>query len=181
MMKALSSRACLAGLLTLALSGAAFAAQPPASGLGQSWPNASDVSRSPNFHAYVFVLGGIQYVQVNDANGNVLGAVGTSNGQFITLPVGRFSQQVSTPQQAPAVSTAAPAAAPTTVYQDTATQITATPLSDGTLQLKATAAGCDPIECNTRAQSVGTTTLRVAAPAAEAAGCDPIECNTRYQ
>ena len=153
MMKALSSRACLAGLLTLALSGAAFAAQPPASGLGQSWPNASDVSSSPNFHAYVFVLGGIQYVQINDANGNVLGAVGTSNGQFITLPIGRFSQQVATPQQAPAASTtAAPVAAPTTVYQDTATQVTATPLSDGTMQLKAMAAGCDPITCNTRYQ-----------------------------
>jgi hypothetical protein len=154
MLKALSSRACLFGVLALAVSGAAFADQPPATGLGQAWPNASDVSSSPNFHAYVFTLGGIQFVQINDVNGNVIGAVGTSNGQFITLPVGRFSQLVSTPQQAPAVSTqATPTAAPTTVYQDSATTVTATSLSDGTMQLRAAATGtCDPETCNTHIQ-----------------------------
>ncbi|WP_232820882.1 hypothetical protein [Dyella sp. C11] len=149
MLKALSHRACLVGMLALASSGAALADQPPASGLGQSWPNASDVSSNPNFHAYVFTLGGIQFVQINDTNGNVIGAVGTANGQFITLPVGRFSQLVTTPQQGPAVTPAAAAAAPTTVYQDSATTVTATALSDGTLQLKA-AAACsgDPAVCN---------------------------------
>jgi len=151
MLKALSRRACLFGVLALALSGAAFADQPPASGLGQSWPNASDVSRNPNFHAYVFTLGGIQFVQINDANGNVLGAVGTSGGQFITLPVGRFSQLVTTPQQGPAVpTTATPTTTPTTVYQDPATTVTATPLSDGTMMLKA--ASCNPETCATHAQ-----------------------------
>jgi hypothetical protein len=154
MLKALTSRACLFGVLALALSGAAFADQPPASGLGQSWPNASDVSSSPNFHAYVFTLGGIQFVQINDLNGNVIGAVGSSNGQFITLPVGRFSQLVSTPQQAPAVSTSAtPTTSPTTVYQDSATTVTATSLSDGTMQLRALSTGtCDPEICNTHIQ-----------------------------
>ena len=149
MLKALSSRACLFGVLALAVSGAAFADQPPASGLGQSWPNATDLSSNPNFHAYVFTLGGIQFVQINDVNGNVLGAVGSANGQFITLPVGRFSQLVSTPQQAPAVAPAAATATPTTVYQDSATTVTATPLSDGTMQLKA-AAACsgDPALCS---------------------------------
>ena len=154
MLKALTSRACLFGVLALAMSGAAFADQPPASGLGQSWPNASDVSSSPNFHAYVFTLGGIQFVQINDLNGNVIGAVGSSNGQFITLPVGRFSQLVSTPQQAPAVpTTATPTASPTTVYQDSATTVTATSLSDGTMQLRAPTTGtCDPETCNTHIQ-----------------------------
>ncbi|MDR3445270.1 MULTISPECIES: hypothetical protein [Dyella] len=154
MLKALSSRACLFGVLALALSGAAFADQPPASGLGQSWPNASDVSSSPSFHAYTFTLGGIQFVQINDLNGNVLGAVGSANGQFITLPVGLFSQLVATPQQAPAVSTTAtPTSTPTTVYQDSATTVTATPLSDGTMQLRA-AAACsgDPATCSTHIQ-----------------------------
>ena len=151
MLKALSRRACLFGVLALAMSGAAFADQPPASGLGQSWPNASDVSRNPNFHAYVFTLGGIQFVQINDANGNVLGAVGTSGGQFITLPVGRFSQLVTTPQQGPsAPTTATPTTTPTTVYQDPATTVTATPLSDGTMMLKA--ASCNPETCATHAQ-----------------------------
>ncbi|AIF47175.1 hypothetical protein HY57_07745 [Dyella japonica A8] len=136
-------------MLALAVSGAVFAQQSPTSGLGQAWPNAADVSSSPNYHAYVFTLGGIQFVQVNDLNGNVLGAVGTANGQFITLPVGRFSQLVSTPQQAPLVAPAAAAATPTTVYQDSATTVTATPLSDGTMQLKA-AAACsgDPAQCS---------------------------------
>jgi hypothetical protein len=151
MLKALSSRACLFGALALAMSGAAIAAQPSASGLGQSWPNASDVSSNPNFHAYVFTLGGIQYVQINDANGNVLGAVGSANGQFITLPIGQFSQLVTTPQQGPAVTPAAAAAAPTTVYQDSATTVTATPLKDGTMQLMAACSG-DPVTCNTHIQ-----------------------------
>lgn len=153
MLKALSRRACLFGVLALATSGAAFADQPPATGLGQSWPNASDVSRNPNFHAYVFTIGGIQFVQINDANGNVLGAVGSAGGQFITLPMGRFAQQVSTPQQGPAVaSTATPTTAPATVYQDTATTVTATPLSDGTMQLRASVSSCDPETCATHIQ-----------------------------
>jgi hypothetical protein len=153
MLKALSSRACLFGVLAIAVSGAAFADQPT-TGLGQSWPNASDVSSNPNFHAYVFTLGGIQFVQINDLNGNVLGAVGTSGGQFITLPVGRFAQLVATPQQAPAVATSAtPTATASTVYQDTATTVTATPLSDGTMQLKAaTTSSCNPETCNTHIQ-----------------------------
>jgi hypothetical protein len=83
----------------------------------------------------------------------VLGAVGTSNGQFITLPIGAFAQLVSTPQQPAAVSTgAAPAAQPSTVYQDTSVQVTATPQTDGTVMLNATALGCDPIDCNIRNQ-----------------------------
>ncbi len=145
-------RAALAGLLLAGMSGAALAAQPAATGLGQAWPNATDVSASPNWHAYVFVLGGVEYVQVNDHNGNVIGAVGAANGQFITLPIGVFAQMVTTPQQPAAVTTTAqPAAAPTTVYQDSAVQVTATTNTDGTVQLMA-AAACDPIQCNNRNQ-----------------------------
>ena len=145
-------RLALTGLLSFGLMGTAFA-QPPATGLGQSWPNTTDVSANPNWHAYVFVLGGIKYVQINDLNGNVLGAVGTANGQFITLPIGAFAQLVSTPQQPAAVSTGAtPTAQPSTVYQDTSVQVTATPQTDGTVSLNAVALGCDPIDCNIRNQ-----------------------------
>ncbi|WP_266181600.1 hypothetical protein [Dyella humicola] len=146
-------RGALAALLSFGLVGTALA-QPPATGLGQSWPNTTDVSANPNWHAYVFVLGGIKYVQINDLNGNVLGAVGTANGQFITLPIGAFAQLVSTPQQPAAVATgAAPAAQPSTVYQDSSVQVTATPQTDGTVQLRAAVAnGCDPIDCNIRNQ-----------------------------
>jgi hypothetical protein len=140
----------LVGLLFAGASGAAMAAQPAATGLGQAWPNTTDVSANPNWHAYVFVLGGIKYVQVNDANGNVIGAVGTSNGQFITLPIGRFAQLVSTPQQPAAVDTGSqPTTAPATVYQDDSVQVTATPQTDGTVRLMA-ASTCDPIQCNNR-------------------------------
>ncbi len=147
MFKNLSRRVALAGVMAIGLSTSALAESPPAMGLGQSWPNTVDVSPNPGWHAYVFMLGGVKYVQINDINGNVLGAVGTANGQFITLPIGRFSQLVATPQE-PAASptTATPVASPTTVYQDTTTTVTATPLSNGTVLLNAMA--CDPIECN---------------------------------
>lgn len=151
MLKKFSSRAAFAGLLTLALCTQAWAVDPPSAGLGQSWPNTVDVSLSPSLHAYVFVLRGVKYVQVNDINGNVLGAVGTADGDFITLPIGRFSNLVTTPQAPETDATSAvPVAAATLVYEDDTTQITATPLSDGSLQLNATTKCDDPIECSTR-------------------------------
>ncbi|MBW4049507.1 MAG: hypothetical protein HIU89_16785, partial [Proteobacteria bacterium] len=141
------------------LSTPILAASPPSMGLGQTWPNAVDVSPSPHWHAYVFMLGGIKYVQINDINGNVLGAVGTVKGQFIVLPIGRFSQLVATPQDpvnAQKVSAATAVTSPTTVYQDSNTLITATRLSNGAVQL--TAAACDPIECNSHGQVTGAST-----------------------
>lgn len=143
------TRAALGMFLGLSLSGMALAAAP-ATGLGQAWPNAADVSASPNWHVYVFVLNGIKYIQVNDRNGNVIGAVGTAGGQFITLPVGRFSQYVSTPQQHPATASQAGTGTPTTVYKDDSTVITATPQSTGVTTLKASPAVIctDPAECS---------------------------------
>lgn len=154
MSKVLFRAAAVAGLSLAGAFGVAMAANPPSSGLGQAWPNAADVSASPNWHAYVFTLGGVKYIQINDLNGNVIGAVGTANGQFITLPIGVGSQLVSTPQQpaASADATAAAAAAPTTVYQDGATQVTATPMSNGMVRLQAVDTGgdkCDPVICST--------------------------------
>lgn len=152
MLKSISGRAAFAGILTMVVCSQAWAVEPPSAGLGQSWPNTVDVSRSPSLHAYVFMLRGIKYVQVNDINGNVLGAVGTANGDFITLPIGRFSNLVSTPQEPAAEATSAtPVAAATTVFQDDNTEITATPLSDGSMQLQATnKCDEDPLECSTR-------------------------------
>lgn len=149
-------RAVLTTALTIGLSSAAFAADPPSTGLGQAWPNAADVSVSPNYHAYVFVLGGIQYIQINDLNGNVLGSVGTASGQFITLPIGKFAQYVSTPQQpAAAAGNATPNSSATTVYNDGTTTVTATSMSDGTTRLAASptvpATTCDdPAICGTQ-------------------------------
>ncbi|WP_114241559.1 hypothetical protein [Dyella sp. C9] len=146
-------RVVVAASLALGVTAGAFAATP-ATGLGQSWPNAPDVSTNPHFHVYVFELGGVRYIQVNDTNGNVLGSVGTASGQFITLPVGRFASLVSTPSQPAAAQSASPAAAAQAVYNDGVTSVSVTPLSNGALKLEAaTAQGtCDPIDCNIKNQ-----------------------------
>lgn len=156
MSKHVIRRTLFATLLGLGLLGAANAGTPSATGLGQAWPNAADVSVSPHYHAYVFQLGGVRYIQINDVNGNVLGSVGTAGGQFITLPIGKFAHLVSTPQQPAATSSNATAAAsPTTVYNDGTTTITATPMTDGTTKLSAaTADTCsDPATCSTHGGS----------------------------
>ena len=155
MLKQASRCSLFIATLALGVSGAAFASNSPSTGLGQAWPNATDVSVSTHYHAYVFVLGGVKYIQVNDATGTVLGSIGTSGGQFITLPIGKFAQLVSTPQQPAATSSSAtPIASPTTVYNDGQTTITATPMNDGSTLLSAVlAATCDdPAACSTNAQ-----------------------------
>ncbi|RUL78244.1 hypothetical protein [Dyella choica] len=143
------TRAALGVCLGLSLSGLTVAAEPPATGLGEAWPNAVDVSTSPHWHVYVFVLNGIQYIQVNDLNGHVIGAVGTAGGQFITLPVGKSSQYVSTPQQRATRISSVGAATPTTVYRDSSTVITVTPQGNGMTNLNASPAGTctDPYSC----------------------------------
>ncbi|GLQ89397.1 hypothetical protein [Dyella flagellata] len=143
------SRAALGVCLSLSLSGLAMAAEPHATGLGQAWPNAVDVSTSPNWHVYVFVLNGIEYIQVNDLNGHVIGAVGTAGGQFFTLPVGESSNYVTTPQQRAAKTSSVDTAAPTTVYRDSTTVITVTPQNNGMTNLNASpnSTCTDPEQC----------------------------------
>ena len=94
------------------------------SGLGQAWPNVADQSLSPNMHVFVFVLNGIKYVQVNDLNGNVLGAVGTVGGSRFVLPIGASAQHVIV--NASSIPTTA-----TTVYQDADVTMLAVPTSNG--------------------------------------------------
>ena len=141
------ARAVLFAALVMGVSGVATA-KSPATGLGQAWPNATDVSASPHYHAYRFVQNGVSYIQVNSPGGTVLGAIGTAGGQFIVLPVGNPAQ-VSTPQQ-PTTTNATPSSTSEVVYQDASTVITATPQTDGTTALTATPAlSCgDPAVCN---------------------------------
>jgi len=148
----LLSRAVFGVGLAVGLCGTAVAASP-STGLGQSWPNAPDVSTNPNFHVYVFDFGGIRYIQVNDINGNVLGSVGSAGGTFLTLPIGRYANLVDTPSQ-PATLPAAtqPAAAPKPIYDDGTTAITVTPLSNGAMQLRAADTCGDPVTCNIKVQ-----------------------------
>lgn len=138
------------GLLAAsAVCTSAFAADHASfTGLGQAWPNAPDVSASPHWHVYAFERGGVRYIQVNDLNGTVRAAFATSNGAFLSLPIGLDASRLATPQDplpAPA-STAGEI-----VYHDDAVQLLVAPQADGTVQLRAAEGTCtDPIECSSR-------------------------------
>lgn len=145
----MKKHAVLAVALATGLCGVSWAGSP-AAGPGQITPNTRDLSTAPGFHVYASVLHGITFLQVNDQNG-IVGSIGTAHGQFITLPVGRFAQLVTTPGQPAAVAATAPAtAAPVQVYNDGTTLLTVVPLADGSTQLNAmqTNQACDPIDCN---------------------------------
>jgi hypothetical protein len=136
-------KALLAGLVAVGLTSTVFAqTSTPATGLGQSWPNAVDLSASPNWHVYVFVLNGIEYVQVNDLNGTVHAAVAAANGTTIVLPVGVDAGNVTVATSSNSTSTSTSTSSTSTststvVYSDAATTITATPLSSGATQFTA--------------------------------------------
>lgn len=131
------------------LSGSAWAQQPATqstpgqSGLGQSWPNARDVSSSPNWHVYVFDRDGIRYIQINDLNGTVRGAFAVANGQFLVLPMGRDAAHISTPQKPLSTINTTPSE---TIYRDKATQVQLAPQHNGAIHVRAMDCG-DPINC----------------------------------
>jgi hypothetical protein len=139
-------RSTLAGLVVTALGLGAVHAQSALSGLGQAWPNATDVSASPNYHVYVFQRGTTRYIQVNDATGKVRGAVARTPYSLIGTPVGSDATNVSTPDE----PLAAPAStAGETVYKDDAVQIYVAPQADGTMRIMAVSSECtNPRECN---------------------------------
>ena len=141
------SRTLLASLVTLALGMGVAHAQTAISGLGQSWPNATDVSSNPNYHVYVFERGGTRYIQVNDASGAVRGAFARTPYKLTGLPIG--TDTLATPDEpmpAPA-STAVQS-----VYDDGTVQLFVAPQADGTARLMLVPADCknDPVECTGR-------------------------------
>lgn len=131
-----------AALLTIGMSTAAIATDAPSSGLGQSWPNATDVSSSPHWHVYVFMKDGVRYVQVNDTNGGVHGAVAAAAGEVLVLPIGSDAQNVTT-------STDATTSSGETIYSDSTLKINAAVQPTGALQLKVVTDCHDPVECST--------------------------------
>jgi len=134
-------KTALSGIVAFGLTSVSFAqTATPSTGLGQSWPNATDVSASPQWHVYVFVLNGIKYVQINDLNGNVHAAVGTANGAAVVLPVGVDAPNVST-------STSSTSSNTQTVYSDSTTTVTATPQSNGTTKFYLQEMCGDPYNC----------------------------------
>jgi hypothetical protein len=140
-------RALLAGLVAIGLTSTAFAqTSTPATGLGQSWPNAADQSSNPHWHVYVFVLNGIKYVQVNDLNGTVHAAVATAQGTTVVLPVGVDSQNVQT-------SSSNASSGAQQVYSDATTTVTAKPQRDGTTQFLVASACSNPYTCSSAVSS----------------------------
>ena len=143
----------VAALAALTISTSAMARQFPATGLGQSWPNASDVSSSPRWHVYVFIKDGVRYIQVNDLNGKVRGAIATANGQFLVLPIGTDAEGISAGPNASALSTAATGQAGETVYRDNDVRVTVRSLTNGRSAIAADTTTCnDPVECSTHIQ-----------------------------
>lgn len=66
-----------------------------ASGLGDEYPAAADVSPDPNWAVYKFQRDGIEYVQVNDATGAVRAAVGRIEDTLWVLPIGTDADRVN--------------------------------------------------------------------------------------
>ena len=135
----------LAGLLTAGFASTAAAATPPSTGLGQAWPNATDVSASPHFHVYVFERLGVRYVQINDLNGNVRAAFGNAGGDIFGLPIGLDANQLATPSEP---SEASAGATGETVYQDDSTRVQAAPQPNGTISLRVMVECKNPAECS---------------------------------
>lgn len=137
-------------LLPVATSALADTPAAAATGLGQSWPAATDVSSSGHFRVYVFERAGVRYVQVNDLDGKVRGAFGVVGGQVFALPMGLDATRLATP----ADTAPAPAAqGGEVVYRSDDMQVIAYPQPSGDLLLRAIQGECkDPMECNIHLQ-----------------------------
>jgi hypothetical protein len=133
--------------MTCLLGGEVMAATAPVTGLGQSWPNATDVSASPHYHVYVFQHLGVRYIQVNDASGTVRGAVAYGGSGFMGLPMGVDATRWVTPTEG--VWDGAAMASGEQVYNDGTVIVTAAPQPDGTSLLSALPEDCkNPAECS---------------------------------
>ncbi|HUB90286.1 MAG TPA: hypothetical protein VMA74_11240 [Dyella sp.] len=111
-----------------------------ATGLGQAWPNAPDVSSNAHYHVYRFERDGITYIQINDLQGRVRAAVATAKEVTFALPIGVDAQNV-------AVKTVpSPTDLTQVVYQDDGLTVTAAPQDDGSENVMVVVA-CDPAQC----------------------------------
>ncbi len=137
-------RLALSPVAVLLLATTATAGTPAVTGLGQSWPNAPDVSPSPRFHAYRFEKQGVSYIQINDRNGTVRGAVAYIAGQVLELPIGVDASRW-TVTEIPEASTQGE-----TVYQDNGVTVHAAPQADGTTRLMLA-----PTDCNAHPENCG--------------------------
>lgn len=136
--------------ILLSLSGvSAMAATLPDTGLGQSWPNAADVSASPNYHVYVFERLDVRYVQINDASGTVRAAFAYREPDIMGLPIGVDASRLVTPTEGAAdVAATSPGEK---VYDDGVVKVDAALRLDGTVGFLVVPSECDnPAECSVR-------------------------------
>ena len=146
-MKVISVRSAMfATLFASMIAGPAMAQQQPSSGLGSAWPaDAQDVSHNSGFHAYMWLKSGVKYIQINDSAGHVLAAVATANGVFLPLPMGREAQHLHTPSDGNTPVQTTDSNSGVTVYQDDTVQITASPQTNGSMQIQAQSICTDPV------------------------------------
>lgn len=141
-MRLLNLTAIFAAAATFASTSAAIEASQGATGLGTSWPNTTDVSANPRYHVYRFERQGVRYIQVNDANGAVRGAIGYIANQVIELPVGIDASRWTV------ISNDSSPPPGDSVYRDDAVSVIVSPRPDGTARLMVMSECKDPIECN---------------------------------
>ena len=139
--RAMRYTVCTAVVLTGFGVGIAAAQTAGVADLGKAWPNAKDLSSSPNWHAYVFEQDGVRYIQVNDRNGTVHAAIGVVGNTAFALPMGVDAQHVST---ALSSDVSVPSEV---VYQDDTATVAAMPQDDGTVQIIVRAACDNPAAC----------------------------------
>jgi hypothetical protein len=143
----------------------------PAAGLGQSWPNTTDVSASPHYHVYVFYRDGSRYFQVNDLNGNVLGAFATAGHQFMILPMGETSGVVHVLSS---IATSANSNSSTeTIYSDKSITITANPAVSGGVAQPQT---CDALNCTIINAVSAPTSPVVSGGGTHSQTCNALDC-----
>ena len=68
-------------------------------GLGNSAPDAPDLSLSPGWRVYGFERDGAEYIQINDVAGAVHLVIGKMGGEFWALPAGASEVPISLPHQ----------------------------------------------------------------------------------
>ncbi|MCI2243822.1 hypothetical protein L3067_04265 [Xanthomonas sp. PPL568] len=101
-----SVRRMVIGLLVAGVPAAAFAccpsggsgspgSVPAAKGLGESAPQAANLSADPEWGVYEFARDGINYLQINDSRGAVRAAVGRIDATAWVMPMGSDVDRVT--------------------------------------------------------------------------------------
>jgi hypothetical protein len=95
-------------------------------GLGESHPNAKNLSKSSNFQVFKFNKNGVTFFQINDNAGNVLTAVGVAGRETFVIPIGSLSAAQVVVNQGITANATAAATCPCSaevVYDDATTRI----------------------------------------------------------